>query len=64
VYSSTPSPPTSSPSPRLRLPSVASDDSATALAATKKLFHFFLWDIGSLVLQHFAGWRLRMVVSA
>lgn len=61
-YSSTPSPSTSSPSLRLRPPSVASAASVTALVATKKLL--FLWEIGSLVLQHFAGWRLRMVVSA
>jgi hypothetical protein len=39
---------------------VASAVSVTALVATKKLF---LWEIGSLVLQHFAGWRLRMVLS-
>lgn len=50
--SSTPSPPTSSPSLRLRPPSVASAASVTALVATKYIY-FFVGKNGSLVLQHF-----------
>ena len=58
--SSSLSPSTSSPSLSSRFPSVVDDDTATALAVTKKLV-FGIIMMGVWHLQGFTTWRLRTV---
>lgn len=59
ICSSSLSPSTSSPSPSSRFPSAVDDDTATALAATKKLVFGIIKGVWHL--QGFTTWRLRTV---